>query len=125
MRSLVKKLIPHSVFRKIEPTGHLLEAVMNQTMTGFPMKNVNVIGVTGTDGKTSTSTLVTQMLRSSGKKVAMMTTISLDLGDGRGEQANASRLTTMGSKKLIQNLKKVRDANVDWLVLEVTSHALA
>lgn len=125
MRSLVKKVIPHSVFKKIEPTGHLLEAVLEQTLAGFPVKNINVIGVTGTDGKTSTATLITQMLRNSGKKVAMMTTISLDLGDGRGVQANTSRLTTMGSKKLIENLKKVRAANVDWLVLEVTSHALA
>jgi UDP-N-acetylmuramoyl-L-alanyl-D-glutamate--2,6-diaminopimelate ligase len=125
MRSLIKKLIPHSVFRTIEPVGHLLEAMVEQTLAGFPMKNVKVIGVTGTDGKTTTSTLITQMLRSSGKKVAMMTTISLDLGDGSGVQANESRLTTMGSKKLIENLKKVRDADVDWLVLEVTSHALA
>lgn len=125
MRSLVKKIIPHSVFRRIEPTGHLLEAVLEQTLAGFPVKNINVIGVTGTDGKTSTSTLITQMLRNSGKKVAMMTTISLDLGDGKGERANKSRLTTMGSQQLIENLKKVRDAKVDWLVLEVTSHALA
>lgn len=125
MRSLVKKIIPNSVFRTIEPTGHLLEAMLEQTLAGFPMKGVNVIGVTGTDGKTSTSTLITQLLRSSGKKVAMMTTISLDLGDGSGVQANESRLTTMGSKKLVENLKKVKAANVDWLVLEVTSHALA
>mgnify|MGYP001050647929 CR=1 FL=1 len=125
MRSLIKKLIPHSVFRTIEPTGHLLEAVLEQTLAGFPMKDIKVIGVTGTDGKTTTSTLITQMLRNSGKKVAMMTTISLDLGDGSGVQANKSRLTTMGSKKLIENLKKVKAANVDWLVLEVTSHALA
>ncbi len=125
MRSLVKKLIPHSIFQKIEPAGHLAEAMLEQTLAGFPLKGVNVIGVTGTDGKTTTSTLITQMLRNSGKKVAMMTTISLDLGDGSGVQANTSRLTTMGSKKLIQNLKKVKAANVDWLVLEVTSHALA
>lgn len=125
MRSLLKKLIPHTLFEKIEPLGHLAEAIIIQTLAGFPMKHVKVIGVTGTDGKTSTSTLITQMLRNSGKKVAMMTTISLDLGDGSGIQANTSRLTTMGSKKLIQNLKKVRDAKVDWLVLEVTSHALA
>lgn len=125
MRSLIKKLIPHSLFRKIEPTGHLFEAMIEQAAAGFPMKDVKVIGVTGTDGKTSTSTLITQMLRNSGLKVAMMTTISLDLGDGKGVQANDSRLTTMGSKQLIENLRKVRDAKVDWLVLEVTSHALA
>jgi UDP-N-acetylmuramoyl-L-alanyl-D-glutamate--2,6-diaminopimelate ligase len=125
MRSLLKKLIPHNVFEKIEPTGHLLEAVLQQMTAGFPAKNIKVIGVTGTDGKTTTSTLITQMLRNSGKKVAMMTTISLDLGDGKGAQANTSRLTTMDSKKLIQNLKKVQEAGVEWLVLEVTSHALA
>ena len=125
MRSQIKKIIPHSLFRKVEPVGHLLEAVVEQTLAGYPLKNVNVIGVTGTDGKTTTCTLITQMLRSSGKKVAMMTTISLDLGDDRGVQANTSRLTTMGSKQLIENLKKVKEANVDWLVLEVTSHALA
>lgn len=125
MRSLVKKIIPHSVFRRIEPLGHLLEAMVEQALAGFPVKNIKVIGVTGTDGKTTTSTLITQMLRESGYKVAMMTTISLDLGDGKGVQANTSRLTTMGSLDLIRKLKKVRDANVDWLVLEVTSHALA
>lgn len=125
MRSLVKKLVPHKLFRRIEPAGHLLEAVVEQTLAGFPVKGVKVIGVTGTDGKTSTATLITQMLRNSGKKVAMMTTVSLDLGDGKGPQANTSRLTTMGSQQLIQNLKRVKAAQVDWLVLEVTSHALA
>ena len=125
MRSLLKRLIPHSVFRQVEPYGHLVEAVVEQTFAGFPMKGVNVIGVTGTDGKTSTATLITQMLRNSGKKVAMMTTVSLDLGDGKGPQANMTRLTTMGSKELIQKLKRVKAAQVDWLVLEVTSHALA
>lgn len=125
MRSTLKKFIPYAVFRKIEPLGHLMEAIAEQTVAGFPLKEVNVIGVTGTDGKTTTCTLITQMLRNSGKKVAMMTTISQDLGDGRGVIANTSRLTTMGSKQLVQNLKKIRDAKVDWLVLEVTSHALA
>lgn len=125
MRSLIKKIIPHSLFAKIEPTGHLLEAMVEQSLAGFPLKNVKVIGVTGTDGKTTTSTLITKMLRESGKKVAMMTTISLDLGDGAGEQANMSRLTTQGSLELIKNLKRVKEAEVDWLVLEVTSHALA
>lgn len=125
MRSLIKKLIPHSLFQYLEPFGHLFEAIVWQVVAGFPARNLKVIGITGTDGKTTTSTLAAQMLRHSGKKVAVLTTISLDLGDGKGPVPNKSRLTTMGSKQLIENLKKVRDSGAEWLVLEVTSHALA
>lgn len=125
MRSFLKKIIPHKLFQAVEPLGHLLEAMLWQTLAGFPARKLKVIGITGTDGKTTTCTLTAQMLRNSGKKVAMLTTISLDLGDGAGPQANKTRLTTMGSKQLVQNLKKVKRAGAEWLVLEVTSHALA
>lgn len=125
MRSLVKKLIPHRLFQQIEPIGHLLEAMLWQVLAGFPARNLKVIGITGTDGKTTTSTLTAQMLRNSGKKVAMLTTISLDLGDGSGPHANSTRLTTMGARQLVDSLKKVKQAGAGWLVLEVTSHALA
>lgn len=125
MRSFLKKIIPHSVFQQIEPLGHLLEAMLWQILAGFPARNLKVIGITGTDGKTTTSTLAAQMLRHNGKKVAVLTTISLDLGDGKGPVPNKSRLTTMGAKLLVENLKKVRDSGAEWLVLEVTSHALA
>lgn len=125
MRSLVKKLIPHSVFVKIEPLGHLVEAMVWQVFARFPARKLKVIGVTGTDGKTTTSTLIAEMLRHSGKKVAMLTTISLDLGDSKGPQPNSTRLTTMGSRQLVSKLKQVRGSGAEWLVLEVTSHALA
>ncbi|MEO8784772.1 MAG: UDP-N-acetylmuramoyl-L-alanyl-D-glutamate--2,6-diaminopimelate ligase [Candidatus Saccharimonadales bacterium] len=124
-RSNVKKIIPRQAFKQIEPYGHLAEAMIEQTVMGFPAKGLKVIGVTGTDGKTTTCTLITQMLRSSGYKVAMMTTISVDYGDGKGEQANPSRMTTLGSLGLIKQLKKIKAAGVDWLVLETTSQALA
>jgi UDP-N-acetylmuramoyl-L-alanyl-D-glutamate--2,6-diaminopimelate ligase len=98
---------------------------MWNAVEGFPSKGLKVIGVTGTDGKTSTSTLITQMLRSSGYKVAMMTTISVDYGDGKGDVPNPTRLTTMGARDLLQKIKKIKANNVDYLVLETTSHALA
>ncbi len=125
MRSLVKKIIPHRIFEKIEPLGHLLETILWQVLAGFPARELKVIGITGTDGKTTTCTLVAQMLRNSGEKVAMLTTISLDLGDGSGPQPNKSRLTTMGSMQLVKKLKAVKASGAEWLVLEVTSHALA
>ena len=125
MKKLVKQIVPAKAFKKVEPLGHLGESVYFQTKTGFPARKLIVIGVTGTDGKTSTSTLITSMLRNSGKKVAMMTTISVDYGDGKGPQDNPSRLTTFGAAKLSKAVKKMADEGVEWLVLEVTSHALS
>ena len=124
-RDVVKKLVPTKLFMAVEPVGHWAEAVMWNVAMGFPGKGIQVIGVTGTDGKTSTSTLITQMLRKAGYKVAMMTTISIDYGDGKGEIANPTRLTTMGSRDLLQKIKTIKANNVDYLILETTSHALA
>ena len=124
MRSIVKKVVPTNLFRDIEPYGHWAEAILEQIMAGFPARGLKIIGVTGTDGKTSTCTLVTQMLRHNGYKVAMMTTISIDYSDGI-DHPNPTRLTSLGSRQLIKELKKINAAGAEWLVLETTSHALA
>ncbi len=124
-RKFVKAITPSQFFKRIEPYGHWGEAIIEQTIFGFPAHGLKVIGVTGTDGKTSTCTLIAQMLRSSGHKIAMITTISIDYGDGGGERPNPTRLTSLGSLQLVKELKKVKAAGAEWLVLETTSHALA
>lgn len=124
MKKLAKRLIPVALFKTLMPYWHFLKSVYYQTTAGFPARGIVVIGVTGTDGKTSTSTLIMQMLRSSGKKVAMMTTISVDYGDGKGPQDNPTRLTTIGADELVRALKRMKTEGVEYLVLEVTSHAL-
>jgi UDP-N-acetylmuramoyl-L-alanyl-D-glutamate--2,6-diaminopimelate ligase len=125
IRGLTKKIIPPSLFTAIEPYGHLGEAVLENIYYGFPARRLNVIGVTGTAGKTTTCTLITHMLRESGYKVAMMTTVAIDYGDGRGPQHNTTRMTSLGSLKLLRAIKQIRANKVEWLVLETTSHALA
>lgn len=124
-RSLVKKILPSNLFKKIEPYGHWAEAISENIIFGFPARKLKVIGVTGTAGKTTTCTLITHMLRESGYKVGMMTTVSIDYGDGKGAQHNTTRMTSLGSLKLLQTVKKMRANGVEWLVLETTSHALA
>ena len=125
LRKVVKKLIPKDLFPAIEPYGHWAEAIAENIIFGFPMRGLKVIGVTGTAGKTSTCTLITHMLRESGYKVAMMTTIAIDYGDGNGSQPNSTRMTSLGSLKLLKAAQKIKAAGGEWLVLETTSHALA
>lgn len=124
-RRLVKKIIPARLFESIEPFGHLVEAVIENILFGFPARKLKVIGVTGTAGKTTVCTLLTHMLRESGLKVAMVSTISIDYGDGKGPQQNSTRMTSLGSLKLLQSVKRMRASNVEWLVLETTSQALS
>ncbi len=124
-RKIVKKFIPKELFKRVEPYGHWGEAVVENVAFGFPAKGLKVIGVTGTAGKSTTCTMIAHMLRESGYKVAMMTTISIDYGDGKGAQHNTSRMTSLGSLPLLRAVKKMKANGVEWLVLETTSHALA
>ncbi len=125
MKKIAKRVVPVGVFKAIVPYWHLSRSVIHQTKAGFPARGIEVIGVTGTDGKTTTSTLITTMLRNSGKKVAMMTTISVDYGDGKGPQPNPTRLTTFGAAELARSLQRIKQEGVEYLVLEITSHALS
>ncbi len=124
-RRVVKKLIPKQLFMHIEPYGHWAEAIAENIMFGFPARQLKVIGVTGTAGKTTTCTLIAHMLRESGYKVAMFTTVSIDYGDGKGAQPNNTRMTSLGSLPMLKAIKRIKANKVEWLVLETTSHALA
>ncbi len=124
-RSLVKKIIPKRMFQRVEPYGHLLEAIAENILFGFPTRKLKVIGITGTAGKTTTCTLVSHMLSEAGYKVAMMSTVAIDYGDGKGPQPNNTRMTSLGSLKLLKVVKKINTNRVEWLVLETTSQALS
>ena len=123
MRTLVKKLIPRNLFRQIEPYGHLGEAVALNTINGFPSKGLKVIGVTGTNGKTSTSFLIHRMLHEAGFKVALMTTVAYGVGDDIKPQV--VHMTTASVPTLMKRFKQFKAQGAEWVVLETTSHALA
>ena len=123
LRKLIKALVPHTLFERIEPFGHLCEAVMWQVMMGFPAKHMKVIGVTGTDGKTTTSTMIYALLNDAGVKTGLMTTIGY--GTPEHWRDNYVHMTTVSTRELLRRIKALKAEGITWLVLETTSHALA
>lgn len=123
MRRLVKKLIPRTLFRRIEPFGHLCEAILFNIVMGFPARGMKVIGVTGTNGKTTTAFFIHRMLHEASYKVGIMSTVAY--GVGGDIKLQMSHMTTSSVPVLLKRIKAMKAQGAEWLVLETTSHALA
>ena len=100
---------------------HFLQAFAAGVRYGFPAKKLCVIGVTGTNGKTTTCFMIWKMLQESGAKVGVMTTVGWGV-DKIHKQVE--HMTTMPSGELNRRIKAIKDAGAEFLVLEVTSHAM-
>jgi UDP-N-acetylmuramoyl-L-alanyl-D-glutamate--2,6-diaminopimelate ligase len=120
---MVKSLIPTGIFRDIEPYGHLVESVIMNVRYGFPSRSMHVIGVTGTNGKTTTSFMIHKMLTEAGIKTGLMSTVAYGVGDDIHPQVQ--HMTTLSAGSLQKRLRDFKRQGVDWVVLETTSHALA
>lgn len=101
---------------------HLPKAIYANTIFGFPGKKLKVIGVTGTDGKTTTVNMIYQILKSAGKKVSMVSTVNAVIA---GKEYDTGFHVTSPDPLAIQKFTQRALKNGDeYLVLEVTSHAL-
>lgn len=98
----------------------LLRALPAQLKTGFPARKLKIIAVTGTDGKTTSSTLIYHLLKSAGKKAGLISTVAAYIG--REELETGLHVTSPDPRQLQQILQKMVEANLEYVVLEVTSH---
>jgi UDP-N-acetylmuramoyl-L-alanyl-D-glutamate--2,6-diaminopimelate ligase len=122
-RSIVKQVVPKRFFEAVAPYGHLIESIIYNCRYAFPARGMKVIGITGTNGKTTTSFLVHRMLHEAGYKTGLMTTVAWAIGDDVKMQTQ--HMTNVPVPLLMKRLKQMKAAGVEWLVLETTSHALA
>jgi UDP-N-acetylmuramoyl-L-alanyl-D-glutamate--2,6-diaminopimelate ligase len=111
------------LFGLVAPWGHLLEGVLYNYAYNFPARGMKVIGVTGTNGKTTTSFMIHRMLTEAGYKTGLMTTVAWAIGSE--VQPQTQHMTNVPVPLLMKRLRQMRAAGVEWLVLETTSHSLA
>lgn len=90
---------------------------------GRPSERLEVIGITGTDGKTTTAFLAVELLRAGGRRPGLVGTVAVDIGDER--MANDERTTTPEALELQELLARMVAAGNDAVVMEATSHGLA
>ena len=101
---------------------HFFQALTANIYYGFPSRNMTVIGVTGTDGKTTTTSMIYHLLDRSGFKSAMISSVEARFGQFKID--TGLHITSPSSWWLQQNLRKMVNQGVTHLVLEVTSHGL-
>ena len=90
---------------------------------GHPSRSMTVIGVTGTDGKTTTSNLIFSILKAAGIRAGMISTVNAVIGDEVYD--TGLHTTTPDSADVQRYLAQMRDAGTEVAVLETTSHGLA
>jgi len=124
----IKNIVPQS----IKNLYHLAQAVLANLVYGFPSRKIKVIGVTGTDGKTTTVQMIAKILEEArnpvktgvngARKVAMASTINFSINGV--EEKNLSHFTTESAFALQKFIKKAVKEECEYLVLETSSHSL-
>lgn len=87
---------------------------------GHPADSMKLIGVTGTNGKTTTTFIIKQILEAVGKKVGLIGTVQYEIGG----VVIPSKYTTPDPYQLQTMLARMRDAGCEYVVMEVSSHAI-
>ena len=105
------------------PDGREALAHLAAALHGFPARKLRVIGITGTDGKTTTANLIWSVLQTAGYDTGLISTVNAVIGETQRD--TGLHTTTPDSPDVQAYLAQMVDAGAEYAVLEATSHGLA
>ena len=118
------KSLPDLVVPYVQvPDSRYALAILAATFYDFPARKLTMIGVTGTDGKTTTANLIFQILHAAGLQVGMITSVNAVIGDEVLD--TGFHVTTPESTDVQRYLSQMVSKGLTHVILEATSHGLA
>lgn len=120
MKKLLRKIVSDT--HPLRLLYHRMMGFLAALINLFPGNKMVMIGITGTNGKSTTVNLVTSILNATGQKVGMTSTINFQIDDKKW--SNISKQTTLGPFQLQKLLRQMVKAECKYAVVEVTSHAM-
>lgn len=115
----IKSFVPPSIFSVAQPAYHYIMAFWGALRYGFPSREIYIVGVTGTKGKTSTTELTAAILEEAGYLTALANTNQFKVA-GISEK-NMTKRSMLGRTRLQQFLRRAVDAGCTHAVIEMTS----
>jgi len=118
MKDTIKKIIPSFLINWY----HFILALLGAVFYGFPSKSLKVIGVTGTNGKSTTVEMIAKIFEAAGYKTASLSSISFKIGEK--EQPNLLKMTMPGRWQIQRFLKQAVNEKCQYAIIEVTSEGI-
>ena len=120
--NFIKRLIPKPIFGALQPHYHKCLAWLAALLYNFPSRKLKVVGVTGTNGKSTVVHLITAILEEAGEKTASVSSLRFRV-NGQ-ERKNTLKMTMPGRFKLQKFLRDAVGAGCEYAVIEVTSEGI-
>lgn len=118
----IRKIIPVALFHAVQPPYHYLLSLIGALYYRFPSKEITVIGVTGTKGKSTVVELINAILEADGRRTAVAGTIRFKIGEK--SERNMFKMTMPGRFFTQRFLRDAVNAGCDVAVIEMTSQGV-